>query len=888
MEDAFDGPPASLDDEDEAPPSPAPWAAAASHIGNTAELMSGILVPASEIGYSAPVDASPSQPYQTESSAPTSEPPASAPADEPPSDAAATSSDAHLVQSIPAVATDAVAAPTNAELPGSTGAPVAAQAPAAPPPGVILDPFSDPVLLREKALKYQKAAIKLRELYRETKAELATKTAKLAALASVADIVKGSVLSRPALRDGSPPFRIVAKVPAGTLMSAAHAGVGDGSYYSCSDEARVLRRSWLCLQPVASQTAEEESLLDVAAPVEEWAPEEAVLAALQLLVTLQTRQQEQDTLRRAASEGDAVDGEAEADREGGGSSGPAAADRRLYSPEGLIAAAPLLSGPADVARLQQRAEAAAEEFRRFRVRSEALQRQKDGEIASLREAAIKAAVAAASGGGDGRASAGGGDVSPASPAAGGAGTLSGLRGSGLAASLAGRHAQSLAMAVADDRAVAGYVAAAAMPALSSAAVERALEEARAANRALQARLERTQRQLAVASERERGWDAERAALRQALTNASPAAAAAAADKTGSVNHGDAHTDTVAGVTLEKAVVVSPVAAAHSSDLVTRAEAAVADALAAASAARGEADSARSEAAREAASASALRDALDAAREELSAYRRKAQGLLREKDEELASAKRQLRDREREWANSSSTGTKEAKGAQDGQAEAGRAGEAAAPAASPDTVAAGDGGGAFGPDSARAEKTPSAAGTVPHTPAPRERAAFPLSAAAASGTAAAGPDAAGLDASRAAYLRNVMLRYLSTPPTEGLGAPSSIRAALEPAIMTVLGLAPADVAAAKQSSAASGLHAHAQPAGGTPAGTGAAVTPAAAISSSRMGTGSASITGGKPLPPAPAEGESGGFLGSLISSFFSPAPATSSSTSAFPGASQSSS
>jgi hypothetical protein len=47
------------------------------------------------------------------------------------------------------------------------------------------------------------------------------------------------------------------------------------------------------------------------------------------------------------------------------------------------------------------------------------------------------------------------------------------------------------------------------------------------------------------------------------------------------------------------------------------------------------------------------------------------------------------------------------------------------------------------------------------------------------------------------LRNIIVRYLSTPSHDALGVPSPLRASLEPAILTVLGLGPAEAAAVLQ-------------------------------------------------------------------------------------------
>lgn len=856
MEDDGYGPPASLDDEDEQPTFDQQSAALVTHEsrGDDAENQAAPVVAvaagvAADERFGATEDAGHNVTAEAETA-----PSATMMGFEPPAIALESADAASHPISQPAAASE----PSVAALPAA----------AAAPPSVILDPFSDPVLLREKALKYQKAAIKLRDLYRETKAELATKSARLAALASVADTVKGSVLSRPALRDGSPPFRIVAKVPAGTIMSSWSHGSSSAAGAYDADEVRVLRRSWLCLQPVrhhvdpSDASDASDAGTGAGASSEEWAPEEAVLAALQLLVTLQSQQRNIHEPAAGDGEGGGDDSEPR-DRDGnpvGNGSAPSApqhSDRRqhLFSPEGLIARAPLLAGPGDVARLAARAEGAGEDFRRFRVRAEALQRQKDGEIASLREAAIKAAVAAAAGTGIGTGSL------DAGSSGGSFAGLPGLRGSGLglAASMAGRPAAAAASSAASsDSALAGVAAG------HVAALERALEETRAANRALQARLERSQRQLAVAAERERGWEAERSALRQGQ--------AVAADGAGGNTDGSAGDAASLSPALPSpAVAASP--AAPASEAVARAESALADAVAVASAACADAEAARAEAARDAAACAGLRDSLEAAREELAAYRRRAQGMLREKDDELAAAKRQLREKEVERAR-------------DRERERGVAAAGEAASASESAAEAAEAAGSL--ESAREGKTPSAAAAAiaPHTPAPRERSAFPLSATAASaaGSHDGAGAGAGLDAARAAYLRNVMLRYLSTPPTEGLGAPSSIRAALEPAIMTVLGLASAEVAAAasKQHSGTSG---HTHSVAGTPASAiaaastlaGSAVTPAASVSASaaRVGTGSASITGGKPLPPAPPESDSTGFLGSLLSSFFSPAPAGSS-------------
>ena len=141
--------------------------------------------------------------------------------------------------SSPSALASATAAPPSP--PVNDGAPesppsskVAAQH--APQPAII-DKLQDPVFLREKAHKYQSAALRLRSLLRAARAATSERDARIAALGPFAASALDASLLAPA-RKGA--FAVVARVAANTASP-----VDDSPVASLRPP---VRNAWLCIQ----------------------------------------------------------------------------------------------------------------------------------------------------------------------------------------------------------------------------------------------------------------------------------------------------------------------------------------------------------------------------------------------------------------------------------------------------------------------------------------------------------------------------------------------------------------------------------------------------------------------------------------------------------------
>ena len=192
----------------------------------------------------------------------------------------------------------------------------AAQPHAAAASAVLVDPNSDPAVLRERLAKYQHAVAQMKEKIATMDVKLRTKDRSLAELAPFVEQFKSSVLSC-ATEDGlGPAFRLVAKVP-----------TEDADAVSAADG---LRRAWAWV-----------CIADDIAGRQEWHTEEVLLAKYPLLAP------------------------------------------RLHALEPHVA-------PSDAALLRAKLGEQQDELRKYRVRAETLLRQKDTELATAREKVLQA------------------------------------------------------------------------------------------------------------------------------------------------------------------------------------------------------------------------------------------------------------------------------------------------------------------------------------------------------------------------------------------------------------------------------------------------------------------------------------------------------------------
>lgn len=263
---------------------------------------------------------------------------------------------------------------------------------AAPPPieaaeaAVLLLASDDPAILRERVLKYQKVTAKLKETVAAREAELRARSAELAALQPFAEQMAASLLGTDeggvvaAAKVAVPTRRGVAPAAPAPADAAAAA---EGGAHEPAPKAAV---PWCLLSNVAGDR-------------HEWHPVDVVLAryaslapALQVrswwlwsevppggrlsrrrppLPSLVDRRWSRTwprKRRRRCGRGSRVSGEAE---EAGGGGGSCSADLLIL---------PSLRPSA----------AAQDELRRFRVRADALARQKDRELADAKDIIIQA------------------------------------------------------------------------------------------------------------------------------------------------------------------------------------------------------------------------------------------------------------------------------------------------------------------------------------------------------------------------------------------------------------------------------------------------------------------------------------------------------------------
>lgn len=402
--------------------------------------------------------------------------------------------------------------------------------------------------------------------------------------------------------------------------------------------------------------------------------------------------------------------------------------------------------PSDVAQLRQRMLEVQDELRKYRVRSEALLRQKDAELAAARERALQAqSERIITGVGDGTPSSSGmrgdsfGAVGTAS--AGQAGASSGLFGRGAAGGPAGVLGSS-----GNGAGVSGGVD---ELATNPSAMMRRIGE-------YQAQVERLLRSRAELQERE-------TSLRDQLVDAQRELQAMRDENTAFRLRVD---DGQGGGTASGSAPMSPVAVRAPPS----AAAASIAAPAAAAAAAAELE----------ASMKVLQMEHDKLSSEYAAYRKRAVGMLKEKDDQLrrmedeltAARSRIKRAAEAEGSAHQPIASQQATNLQHAApavATPAPTKKGGLPPPSPATPAHGF---AASPAGAAARHIPATSGV--------------LGAANAAGAAAAGPP----DAARWEYLRNVLVRYLSTPPD------SDVRAKLEPALMMVLGLSAVEIAGIK--------------------------------------------------------------------------------------------
>ena len=198
--------------------------------------------------------------------------------------------------------------------PTLTNEPPAATAAASPSPDgkgpTTIEASMDPALLRERLAKYQTVAKKMREALQEKEALLKEKQGELNALKPFVEQMKSSVLTASSGGGGVPAFDIAARV-------------------QCSSDG--VGWSWACISGKDGEGNMKQ----------EWHTEDALLSRHPGLVL------------------------------------------------SLRAVAPYLS-PLDAEQLRSRLVEVQEELRKYRVRAEALLRQKDAELAAARERALQA------------------------------------------------------------------------------------------------------------------------------------------------------------------------------------------------------------------------------------------------------------------------------------------------------------------------------------------------------------------------------------------------------------------------------------------------------------------------------------------------------------------